>query len=168
VVEQSFERGYRIVIATNPLFPQAAIYHRLAWAGLPPEKYPFDLIAKVESFHFAKPHPAFQAECLGQLGWPDGPAVMVGDHLSNDIQPARRLGLPAYWIGPEGGALSHGPDSPSASGPITGLLPWLDSQPEEALLPDFSAPQAMLAILQATPALLDGLLRDLTVSLRSR
>jgi FMN phosphatase YigB (HAD superfamily) len=148
------------VIATNPLFPRAAINHRLAWAGLSPENYPFDLVAEVESFHFAKPHSAFQAECLGRLGWPDGPVVMVGDDLTNDIRPARRLGLPAYWIAPEGAALPENLDSPFACGAITGLLPWLDSLPEEAFRPNFSAPQAVFAVLQSTPALLDHLVRD--------
>jgi hypothetical protein len=90
---------------------------------------------------------------------------MVGDDLTNDIRPARQLGLPAYWIGPEGAALTDGPDSPSASGPIDGLLAWLDSLTEEALRPDFSTPQAVLAVLQSTPALLDHLVREQVVSL---
>ena len=44
LVEEAVERGYRVVIATNPLFPTTAIQQRLAWAGLPVERYPFELV----------------------------------------------------------------------------------------------------------------------------
>ena len=35
---------------------------------------------------------------LGQLGWPDNLAVMIGNDLEEDIRPASILGLPTYWI----------------------------------------------------------------------
>jgi FMN phosphatase YigB (HAD superfamily) len=43
-VKKAFEKKYSIVIATNPLFPLKAIQHRLRWAGLAPEDYPYTLI----------------------------------------------------------------------------------------------------------------------------
>ncbi len=43
-VQWAVERGYRIAIATNPLFPRAAIMNRLRWAGLEPDDYPFEVI----------------------------------------------------------------------------------------------------------------------------
>lgn len=169
LVEAAFERGYRVVIATNPLFPRAAILHRLAWAGLPMERYPFDLIAAVEDFHFAKPHPAFPAECLGRLGWPEDPVVMVGDNPENDIQAAGRLGLATYWIDPAGAGWTGDPQhAPTGSGGLSGLLAWLDQQPEQVLLPNYSAVSARLAVLQVTPALQDGWLRDLEPQAWSR
>ena len=41
LVDWAFRQGHRVVIATNPFFPLKAIQHRLRWAGLSPEKYPF-------------------------------------------------------------------------------------------------------------------------------
>ena len=161
LVAEALKRGCRLVVATNPLLPRAAVLHRLEWAGLPVEKYPFELITAVEQFHFSKPNPTYLAEILGYIGWPEGPVVMVGDDPRRDIQPARRMGLPAYW-------LSQGqvwPDEileiPTAGGPLEGLLPWLDSQAEEALQPNLSLPGAILAVLRSTPAVLDGGLRSL-------
>jgi FMN phosphatase YigB (HAD superfamily) len=159
LVEQALERGFQIAVATNPLFPRAAILHRLEWAGLSPEKYPFRLISSFEQFHFSKPHPAFLAECLGILGWPDGAVVVVGDDPQKDIRAARLLGLPAYWITQDGQWPESEKAAPTGSGSLAGLLPWLDGLPEEALRPDFSSPSAVFAILQSTPAVLDGLLR---------
>ncbi|HSO26589.1 MAG TPA: HAD family hydrolase, partial [Anaerolineales bacterium] len=85
LVQEAFRRGYRVAVTTNPLFPRPAILHRLAWAGLPADEYPFELITSYESFHFTKPRPAYFAEALGRLGWPEGPVVVVGDDLENDI-----------------------------------------------------------------------------------
>jgi FMN phosphatase YigB (HAD superfamily) len=179
LVETAFERGYRLAITTNPLFPAAAIRQRLEWAGLSPEKYPFAFVASFEYVHFSKPHPAFLAEVLARLGWPEGAVLAVGDSGTNDIAPARQLGLPAFWINhaekrasaanafqvasrdaPSASAAM----APSAQGELEDLLPWLERNPLEALQPDFSAPAALLAVLRATPAALDDLSRGLTLS----
>ncbi|MBA4379396.1 MAG: HAD family hydrolase, partial [Anaerolinea sp.] len=66
LVDWAFAQGHRVAIATNPLFPRTATEHRLRWAGLPPEKYPFALISSYESFHFAKESIAYFAELMGQ------------------------------------------------------------------------------------------------------
>ena len=33
------EKGYRVALATNPLFPQAATWVRIEWAGLSPSDF---------------------------------------------------------------------------------------------------------------------------------
>jgi FMN phosphatase YigB (HAD superfamily) len=158
MVEEAFGRGYRVVVATNPLFPRLAIEHRLDWAGLPVEKYPFDLVTSYESFHFAKPNPAFYAEVLARLGWPEGPVVMVGNSLEEDIWPARNLGLPAFWLTPPTGVMEAN-GLPSAAGVLQDILPWIDHTPAEQLQPDYGSPQALLGVLRSTPAILDYLVR---------
>lgn len=160
-VEQALDLGYEIVIATNPLFPRTAILQRLAWAGLSLEKYPLSLVTSVEDFHFAKPNPAFFAEILAHLGWPDRPTVMVGDDLYNDITPARQLGIPAFWITLDGSQSSNGPFGPTSAGALENVLPWLHATPFEELLPDFETSLAQLATLRATPAALGSLAETL-------
>lgn len=160
LVEEAIQRGYQIGIATNPLFPRLAILHRLSWAGLPVEKYPFILISSYETFHFAKPNPAFFAEFLAKVGWPEGPVIMAGDTLDNDITAARQMGLTAYWLPKDGQKAPEGPFAPSATGTQAEILPWLDSIPQKSLEPDFSGSLAYLAILRSTPATLDSLARE--------
>ena len=157
LVQQALARGYQVAIATNPLFPRTAILQRIAWAGLPPDQLPLALIPSYETFHFAKPNPAYFAEFLAQLGWPEGPVVMVGDDPRMDILPARQLGLPVFWVA-EPAALWPGPGPEPPRGGLSDLLPWLDAQPDAALLPDFSHPLSQQAILRATPAALSTLL----------
>lgn len=161
VVDEAFKRGYQIAIATNPLFPLTAVRQRLAWAGFNPEQHPFAFIPSIESVHFAKPNPACLAEIMAQIGWPEGPVVMIGDDLKNDIQAASNLGIASYWLTHENQDAPIDGVVPTAAGNLEGLMSWLDSTPEEALHPEFDRASAMLAILRATPAALNSLAHNL-------
>lgn len=157
LVAQAISQGDRVAIATNPLFPRTAILQRLAWAGLPPEQVPFVIIPSYETFHFGKPNPAYFAELLAQVGWPEEPVVMVGDDPRMDIEPARKLGLPVFWIAnPATPWPGSAPEPPRGS--LDDILPWLDSQPATDLLPKFDRPAALTAILRSSPAALATLL----------
>ncbi|MBQ7354119.1 MAG: HAD family hydrolase, partial [Clostridia bacterium] len=48
--------GYRVVLATNPLFPAIATESRTRWAGLEPEE--FELVTTYEAASYCKPNPA--------------------------------------------------------------------------------------------------------------
>lgn len=161
MVEEAFARGYNVVIATNPLFPMTAIQQRLDWAGLPTHKYPFSLIPSYETFFFAKPNIAFFAETLSRLGWPEGPVVMVGDDFNLDIAPARKMGIGTFWIKNNGHPLNKNSGVSDGQGTLADLLPWLDTTPSENLIPDYTHPEGMLAILRSTPAVLETISRDL-------
>lgn len=160
-IETAFQRGYRVAIATNPFFPLTAIQQRLAWAGLPVERYPFALVPAIETFHFGKPHPAYFAEFLAQMGWPDGPVVMVGNDYEMDILPADQLGLATFWITPNGEPAPKALRMPHQSGQLGDLLTWLDQMAGDLPTPDPNDPAGLLAILRSTPAALDTLSRSL-------
>jgi FMN phosphatase YigB (HAD superfamily) len=161
MVEAALKRGDRLAVTTNPLFPRTAILQRLEWAGLPVERYPFAMVTSFEKFHFAKPDPAFYAETLGYLGWPSGPVVVTGDDPVRDVGGGKQLGLATYWIAPEEVVMPGGDPAPTGRGLLPNLTPWLEAIDPAALEPDFSSISAMLAILRATPAVLDSLCRDL-------
>jgi FMN phosphatase YigB (HAD superfamily) len=156
-VEWALKQGYRIGIATNPLFPQKAIYHRLHWAGLPPENYPFMVISSYEEFHFSKPNPAYFAEVLARMGWPEGKVILAGDDLERDIKPAQRLGLQTYRIIGKNSNLLDG-DPRSVYGTLEEFQSWLESDYPNALPEESQSYDASIAILQSTPAALYGML----------
>lgn len=163
LVEEAFARGYRVGIATNPLFPRAAILHRLDWAGLPASDYPFVLIPSYETFHFSKPSPAFFIEYLAGIGLPDEPVLMVGDDVSNDIIAAQKAGIATYWLD-EGNSTTIDPQINTARGFLKDLMPWLDSISIESLKPDYASPPAVLANLAGVAAAFDTLGRQLPSS----
>lgn len=155
-------RGIRVAIATNSLFPASAIRQRLSWAGLPPEEYPFALIPSFQTFHFAKPNPAYYAELMAKLAWPEGPVVMVGDSPVEDITAAHQAGLVTFWVTQPGRSLAENLTLPDGHGSLTDFLPWLDSADPGTLLPDYNTPSAIIATLRSTPALLYSLCAKLT------
>ncbi len=150
--------GFQIAIATDPLFPIKATHHRLRWAGLEPER--FQLVSAFEDFHFTKSHPAYYAEVLGRMGWQDGPALMVGNDPTRDILSAQRLGLKTFFI--EGEATSS-PGVETGRGQLSDARAWLESVGQSALEPSFKSRDAVLGILESTPAVLNhflGLLNE--------
>jgi hypothetical protein len=155
LVEWAFQQGCRVVIATNPFFPLAAVQHRLRWAGLPPEKYPFDLITSYENFHFTKEMVAYYPEVMAHLGWPDDPLIMVGDDMEREVKPCLAAGFPVFWV--------HEDDLPSDAPPavprgsLASLPQWLAGIDPGKLQVNSRSPGALLAILRSTPAALGTL-----------
>jgi FMN phosphatase YigB (HAD superfamily) len=161
LVEYAIHKGWQVVIATNPLFPEAAILHRLSWANLPATQYPFSLVTSYEHFHFAKPDPAFYAEILARMGWPNQPAVMVGNSLSDDLAPAAMLGMPGFWLSESAEPLPSDLPSLSRKGRLEEVIPWLDEVAAANTPLEFSSLDGLLAVLKSTPAVLDTLGREL-------
>ncbi len=161
LVDAALMRGYQIAIATNPLFPRSAIMQRVKWAGFDPQNYSFKLVSSCENFHFSKPRPAYFAEVLASLGCPEGPVLIVGDDVERDIKPAHQLGIKSFWIANQADP-AQAIRTSTGHGSLADLLPWLDEQPAGALQPDSSTPDALLATLTASPAVLDSLCRDLS------
>lgn len=151
MIKEAIKRGYKLAIATNPLFPRVATLHRLEWAGFPANDLPFEVVTTYEDFHFAKPNPAYFAELLAYMNWPEGPVVMVGNDPYDDIHAAKSLGLPTFQV------IDGHPTDGTQTGPngqLKDFLPWLDANSNDQLQPDYTRPVAMLATLRSTPAAL--------------
>jgi FMN phosphatase YigB (HAD superfamily) len=148
-------QGLVIAVATNPLMIRPAIEQRLAWAGVPVDAFEYALITDVETFHFAKPRPAYVAEALAYLGLLPGEAVMIGNDVGEDLDPAASLGLPVF------NAAASATDD-RASGDLMEAARWLAAQTAaesapvhrpESLIARF---EGQLAALLTRLALLDG------------
>ena len=165
LIEWALSCGFRVAIATDPLFPYKATHHRMRWAGLDPQQ--FELISTIENFHFTKSHPAYYAEALGRLGWSEGPALMVGNDVNRDLIPAHRLGLKTYFIETESvsspGPFDAAQDKFEAGrGKLADLRPWLESVDLSTLEPSYKSRDAILGIMASTPAVLQSMFMPLT------
>jgi HAD superfamily hydrolase (TIGR01549 family) len=96
VVQQAFDQGFDVAIATNPLFPRQAILHRLAWAGV--ADFPYTLITSYENMHFTKPHPEYYHEIAERIDHDSTTCLMAGDDIENDILPAAQAGMRTFWL----------------------------------------------------------------------
>lgn len=124
LVASALERGLQVAVATNPMFPRVAVEERLAWAGVPVERFDYALVTTYENMHATKAHPAYYCEILQKLDRQPGECLMVGDSWKLDIVPASAVGLRAYWV------TQQSPPLPQRGGPGWGL----DSPPNAPLV----------------------------------
>ena len=89
------DMGFRVVLATNPLFPEIATYSRIRWAGLNADD--FDLITTYENSCHCKPNPAYFQDVLAALDLTAEECVMVGNDTSDDMC-ATALGIPVFFL----------------------------------------------------------------------
>lgn len=97
-IEVCMDAGCRVAIATNPLFPERAIRHRLEWAGV--GDMPFDLVTAYENMHTTKPFPGYYDEVAALLGVRPDECVMVGNDVQQDIEPAQAVGMRTFLADP--------------------------------------------------------------------
>lgn len=88
-------QGFRVAVATNPVFPRDAIHHRLAWIGMNPEE--FELVTVYEESHFTKPNPGYYLEICKKLGVEPSDCVMVGNHMQEDMV-ASKAGMKTFLV----------------------------------------------------------------------
>lgn len=150
--------GFPMVVATNPLFPKAAQYHRLSWAGFPDADDLFLDITSFENYHFCKPHPEYYAEILLRNGLFNLPVVMIGNSLEDDILPAEQLGITTYWINESG--QKHADQSElSDAGTLSDALEWIKRLEGKITPLQWNRDGSQQVInLKVTPAFFDGLL----------
>lgn len=87
--------GYRVVLATNPLFPAIATHSRARWAGLNPED--FEYITTYENSWHCKPNPDYYREILGKLDLQPEECLMVGNDVGEDMI-AETLGMKVFLL----------------------------------------------------------------------
>ena len=107
LVSELFNADYRVIIATNPLFPRVAVRQRLAWAEV--DNFPFALVTSMENAHFSKPDPKYYQEILNQFQLSPDEVIMVGDDADRDIAPAKSIGIATWHITKNGNSAQSGP-----------------------------------------------------------
>lgn len=123
LVDAAFSSGLRVVVATNPVFPTAAIEARLRWAGLLPREAPFDLVTSFEIMHATKPHAAYYQEIARRIDCAPARMLMVGNDQKADIVGASSAGLHTHRVKSASEALAEGSDA--ADTVLAEIRAWL-------------------------------------------
>jgi len=95
ILERALSAGYKLVIATQPVFPQIAILKRLAWAGL--DHLPYILITHIENMYASKPYPQYFEQILSILGAMGEECLMIGNDQEMDTA-CEKVGIPAFFL----------------------------------------------------------------------
>lgn len=95
--------GLRVAVATNPIFPRAAIIHRMAWAGIAPDDV--DVITDFETMCATKPLPAYFRQTAALLGVETSNCLMVGDDRMLDLSAAD-IGMRTFHVCDEPGSVA--------------------------------------------------------------
>lgn len=88
-------KNYKLIVATNPLFPRKAILHRIEWAGL--DMKDFIYITSYEDNHYCKPQLHFYREILDTIGKKPEQCMMVGNDVQEDLI-ALKLGIKTFLV----------------------------------------------------------------------
>lgn len=94
-VEQAKEAGLRVVLATNPLFPEVATEARVRWAGL--SLTDFEYCTTYENSSYCKPNPDYYREVLEKIGCRAEECLMVGNDVEEDMV-AETLGMKVFLL----------------------------------------------------------------------
>ena len=89
------ENGFRLILATNPLFPAVATKSRIKWAGLDPAD--FEWITTYENASYCKPNPEYYREILNKLDLNPEECLMVGNDAQEDMV-AKSLGMHVFLL----------------------------------------------------------------------
>lgn len=94
-VKELKEKGFKLILATNPIFPAVATESRIKWAGL--DKADFELYTTYENSHYCKPNPAYYGEILEKLSLNPAECLMVGNDAAED-GAAQKLGIKVFLL----------------------------------------------------------------------
>ncbi len=89
------QKGYQLVVATSPVFPEIAILERLSWAGVNPED--FRWITTYENSCYAKTDIHYYKFLLKTLDKDPEDCLMVGNDVHEDMC-ARKVGIDVFLI----------------------------------------------------------------------
>ena len=87
--------GFKLILATNPIFPAVATESRIKWAGL--NKDDFLLYTTYENSHYCKPNPDYYREICEKLSLNPTECLMVGNDAEEDAA-AEKLGMKVFLL----------------------------------------------------------------------
>lgn len=89
------DKGYNLILATNPLFPKIAIEKRASWGDICCSD--FSYITSYENSHYAKPNVNYYREIMENNNLNNEETMMFGNDLIEDLA-VESLNVPCYII----------------------------------------------------------------------
>jgi FMN phosphatase YigB (HAD superfamily) len=122
VVQRVQALDYDTAIVTNPLFPEAAVRHRMQWAGV--EDLPFKWVTTYENSRYAKPNLRYFDDACARLGHTPEECLVVGDEHMDMV--AKNIGCDTFLVEGPTNALQPSTPEPTYRGSLTDLVALLE------------------------------------------
>lgn len=88
-------QNYKLILATNPIFPAIATKSRIKWAGL--DESDFDYVTTYENSSFCKPNLKYYMEILEKHNIDPTECLMVGNDVTEDMI-TKNLGMKVFLL----------------------------------------------------------------------
>ncbi|MDS1029019.1 HAD family hydrolase [Bacillota bacterium LX-D] len=88
-------KKFKLVVATNPVFPLVALVERMRWAGI--DQSDFVLITSYELMHACKPNMEYFLEITRQIDVEPEKCLMVGNDIDEDMV-AKKIGMKTFLV----------------------------------------------------------------------
>jgi len=88
-------KGMKLVIASNPIWPQIVQMKRLSWAGL--GDFRFDLVTHIENMSYCKPRLEYYLQVCQKINEKPEACLMVGNDPVNDLVVAK-IGMKTFLV----------------------------------------------------------------------
>lgn len=95
IIDYLNKKNYKVILATNPIFPIQAVETRMNWVGL--KKEDFDYITVFSNSSYCKPNPLYFDEIIKKNNLIPENCIMVGNNVIEDIA-AEKVGIKTYLI----------------------------------------------------------------------
>ncbi len=95
IVDTLKQKGYRLILATNPILPVCAAINRMAFVGLKPDD--FEYITGFENSTYCKPNVNYYSEILQKNNLTPQECLMVGNNALEDMV-ANKLGIDTFLV----------------------------------------------------------------------
>lgn len=82
LIKELKEKGYNIILATNPIFPKVATLNRIKWANLNPDDFTY--ISTYENSSYCKPNIKYYEEIINKLNLNKEECLMIGNDTKED------------------------------------------------------------------------------------
>jgi HAD superfamily hydrolase (TIGR01549 family) len=133
--------GMKLVIASNPIWPQIVQMKRLSWAGL--GDWNFELVTHIENMSYCKPHIEYYLEVCKKINEKPEGCLMVGDDPVNDLIVGK-TGMKTFLV-------TNGPEFDGSEHELSKSI--RDDTASELIAPDFQG------LLSDVPGAVEALLK---------
>lgn len=94
-IKELIDKGYTLVVATNPVFPEIAMKERMTWAGV--LDFSWSLITSYENSSCCKPNIQYYVDICNKLNVSPNHCLMVGNDVQEDMV-AGSIGMKTYLV----------------------------------------------------------------------